>query len=73
MLYIAFKMNGNMDSISRDRDGMVQAGEWNKNKFRMLNRTVRGDEIGMQKNRTVVKAGFFFFYQAQPLLLSIPY
>lgn len=46
MLYMAFKMNGNMDSISRDRGGMVQAGEWNKNKFRMLNRTVRGDEIG---------------------------
>ena len=38
MLYIAFKMIGNVDSISRDR--MVQAGEWNKNKFRMLNRTV---------------------------------
>ena len=40
MLYIAFKMSGNVDSISRDRDRMVQAGEWNKNKFRMLNRTV---------------------------------
>lgn len=31
-LHCTFKMNGNMDSISRDRDGMVQAGEWNKNK-----------------------------------------
>lgn len=36
MLYIAFRMSGNMGSISGDRT--VQAGEWVKNKFRMLNR-----------------------------------
>lgn len=37
MPHIAFKVGGNMGSVSGD--GMLQAGEWTKNKFGMLNRT----------------------------------